>query len=61
MVAGPDPEDPQNSGVKDELQDLLGWVKRRCPRDSDLEAEEDEHGHLPPDHPDADIYDDLDL
>ena len=61
MAAVPDPEDPQDSGVKDELQDLIGSVKRHRPPDCDREAEKDEDGHLPPDHPDADIYDDLDL
>lgn len=61
MAASPDPEDPQNPGVKDELQDLLGWVKPCRRPDREFEAEEDDDGHLPPDHPDADIYDDLDL
>jgi hypothetical protein len=61
MGIGRESEDPQNYGVKDDLQDLLGSVWKRRPLDPDLESDEDEYGHLPPDHPDADIYDDLDL
>ena len=61
MRNGPDPEDPQNAGVGDELQDLLGSVKKRRPPDPDSEVSEDEDDHLPPDHPDAGIYDDLNL
>ena len=58
----PDPdEDPVHPGVVDDLQDLLGSVRKRRPTDPDSEVSEDEDGHLPPDHPDADIYDDLDL
>ncbi len=61
MTVSPDSEDPQEQGVRDELQDLLGSVKRDRTQDRDLEDDKDEDGHLPPDHPDADIYDDLDL
>lgn len=63
MTDGPDPEEPANPGVEDEIQDLVGRVRDR--RDDDDEPEEELDfslgGKLPPDHPDADIFDDLDL
>ena len=62
MTREPDPDDdPAKAGVEDELQDLVGLVRRR--RD-DVDAEELDFsmgGQLPPDHPDADVFDDLDL
>ncbi|MCB0861728.1 MAG: hypothetical protein KDB66_00770 [Solirubrobacterales bacterium] len=62
MTREPDPDDdPAKAGVEDELQDLVGLVRRR--RD-DVDAEELDFsmgGKLPPDHPDADVFDDLDL
>jgi len=70
LIVSIDPEDPAScdpaeSGVEDELQDLVGPV---CDRsgDRDRHREDDEldlscGGKLPPDHPDADLFDDLDL
>lgn len=55
-------EDPVKAEVEDDLQDLVGTVrKRRDRRDEDEELDFSMGGKLPPDHPDADIFDDLDL
>lgn len=63
MTGRPDPdEDPAESGVEDELQDLVGSVRER--RNEDEEPDDLDFscgGKLPPDHPDADVFDDLDL
>ncbi len=60
---GPDPDpddDPARPGVEDELQDLIGRAEnRQDPTDKDLDL--GLGGKLPPDHPDADLLDDLDL
>lgn len=63
MTGGPDAyEDPSEDGIEDELQDLVGSIRRRID-DGDDEQELDFSigGKLPPDHPDADVFDDLDL
>lgn len=63
MTGGPDPDDdPSEAGIEDELQDLVGSIRRRID-DGDDEQELDFSigGKLPPDHPDADVFDDLDL
>ena len=63
IVTGwPDPEeDPAEAGVEDELQDLVGSVRRRRDDDDDDGLDFSMGGKLPPDHPDADLLDDLDL
>lgn len=63
VTGGPDPEeDPAEPGVKDELQDLVGSIRRRRDDDDDdQELDFSMGGKLPPDHPDADLLDDLDL
>lgn len=59
---GPDPDDdPARDGVEDELQDLIGRAEERR---SDPDKDDPDlgcGGKLPPDHPDADLLDDLDL
>ena len=58
----PDRDDPANPGVEDELQDLVGGVKkRRRDESNDEEFDVGCGGKLPADHPDADLLDDLDL
>ena len=58
----PDPDDdPANPGVEDELQDLIGRAEERKSESNEDELDFSCGGKLPPDHPDADIYDDLDL
>ena len=58
----PDPDDdPARPGVEDELQDLIGRAEERR---SDPDKDDPDlgcGGKLPPDHPDADLLDDLDL
>ena len=63
MTDDTDPDDdPAKAGVEDELQDLDGSVrKRRDRQDEDEDLDFSTGGKLPPDHPDADIFDDLDL
>ena len=63
MTRYPDPDDdPAVAGVEDELQDLVGSVRRhRDDDDDDQELDFSMGGKLPPDHPDADVFDDLDL
>ena len=63
MTGRPDPdEDPAESGVVDDLQDLVGSVRdHRGNEDEDRELDFSCGGKLPPDHPDADVFDDLDL
>lgn len=56
----PEPDDPADAGVEDELQDLIGRVRDRQEDDED-ELDFSLGGKLPPDHPDADVLDDLDL
>lgn len=57
----PDPdEDPAKVGVDDELQDLVGSVPEKAD-EGDEELDFSWGGKLPPDHPDADVFDDLDL
>lgn len=68
MTGGPDrrrsdDDDPARPGVEDELQDLVGRVPDRRDKGDDSEDDLDVGlgGKLPPDHPDADLIDDLDL
>lgn len=63
MTGGPDPDDdPSEAGIEDELQDLVGSIRRRIDDDDDeQELDFSIGGKLPPDHPDADVFDDLDL
>ena len=59
----PESDDPADPGVEDELQDLLGRVcdsREKCGTDTG-EADSSCGGKLPPDHPNADVFDDLDL
>ncbi len=59
---GSDDEGPGEAEVEDELQDLVGRVRdRREDGDDDGELDFSLGGKLPPDHPDADVFDDLDL
>ena len=65
---GPDldpDDDPARAGVEDELQDLIGRAEERRPEAAENEGEDELDvscgGKLPPDHPDADMLDDLDL
>lgn len=58
----PESDDPADPGVEDELQDLLGRVDETSAKRSDSgEPDLGCGGKLPPDHPDADLLDDLDL
>lgn len=59
----PESDDPEDHGVEDELQDLLGWVhdSRAKPETDTGEPNTGCGEKLPPDHPDADVFDDLDL
>jgi len=63
VTGGPDPEDdPAEAGVEDELQDLADSDRKcrnRQGEDEDLDFSLG--GKLPPNHPDADLIDDLDL
>ena len=63
MTGRPDPEeDPAETGVQDELQDLVGSArKRRARQEEDEDVDFSMGGKLPADHPDADLLDDLDL
>lgn len=62
MTREPDPDDdPAKAGVEDELQDLVGSARRRRDDDDDQGLDLSMGGKLPPDHPDADLIDDLDL
>ena len=63
MTGRPDPEeDPAETGVQDELQDLVGSArKRRARQEEDEDVDFSMGGKLSPDHPDADVFDDLDL
>ena len=59
----PESDDPADPGVEDELQDLLGRVDDSRAKNETNTGEPDSScgGKLPPDHPDADVFDDLDL
>lgn len=59
----PESDDPADPGVEGELQDLLGRADdSRVKHGTDTgEADSGCGGKLPPDHPDADVFDDLDL
>ena len=62
MIGGPDPDDdPAQAGGDDELQDLLGLVPDCREDDPPEELDFSLGGKLPPNHPDADLIDDLDL
>lgn len=54
-------DDPANSGVEDEFQDLVGRVREKQGETVDAEPDVSCGSKLPPDHPDADLLDDLDL
>jgi len=56
----PESDDPADPGVEDELQDLIGRVGDR-PEDEPGDDDTSCGAKLPPDHPDADVFDDLDL
>lgn len=59
----PESDDPADPGVRDELQDLLGRVDDSSDKSGTDTGEAGSScgGKLPPDHPDADVFDDLDL
>lgn len=61
---GPDPDpgdDPARPGVEDELQDLIGRAEEHRSDPDEDDPDLGCGGKLPPDHPDADLLDDLDL